>query len=73
MTRKLERSGRVLARWCPLRWTLNHTTRHPRTVDAPAQRYLGNFVVARAAKRKIVEDSRFVLRHEGNSVVAMVS
>ena len=35
--------------------------------------YLGNFVVERAAKRKIVEDSRFVLRHEGDSVVAMVS
>ncbi len=35
--------------------------------------YLGNFVVERAAKRKIVEDERFVLRHHGDSVVQMVS
>jgi hypothetical protein len=35
--------------------------------------YLGNFVVERAAKRQIVEGSRAVLRHEGDSVVAMVS
>lgn len=35
--------------------------------------YLGNFVVEKEAKRKIVEDSRFVLRHEGDSVVGMVS
>jgi carbamoyltransferase len=35
--------------------------------------YLGNFVIERAAKRKLVEDSKFVLRHEGDSVVAMVS
>ena len=35
--------------------------------------YLGNFIVEREAKRKIVEDSRFVLRHEGDSVVEMVS
>lgn len=35
--------------------------------------YLGNFVVERDAKRKIVEDARFVLRHEGDSVIEMVS
>jgi carbamoyltransferase len=35
--------------------------------------YLGNFIVEREAKRKLVEDSRFVLRHEGDSVVEMVS
>jgi carbamoyltransferase len=35
--------------------------------------YLGNFVVERAAKRKIVEDTRFILRHEGDSVIEMVS
>ncbi len=35
--------------------------------------YLGNFVVERSAKRKLVEDAKFLLRHEGDSVVAMVS
>jgi carbamoyltransferase len=35
--------------------------------------YLGNFVIERAAKRKLVEDRKFVLRHEGDSVVEMVS
>ncbi len=35
--------------------------------------YLGNFVVEREAKRKIIEDARFVLRHQGDSVVQMVS
>jgi len=35
--------------------------------------YLGNFVVEKEAKKKIVEDSRFVLRHSGDSVVGMVS
>lgn len=35
--------------------------------------YLGNFVVEKEAKKKIVEDSRFVLRHQGDSVVGMVS
>ncbi|MBM4270053.1 MAG: carbamoyltransferase [Deltaproteobacteria bacterium] len=35
--------------------------------------YLGNFVVERAAKKKIVEDHRFTLRHEGDSVLSMVS
>ncbi len=35
--------------------------------------YLGNFVVGSAAKRKIVDDRRFVLRHEGDSVLQMVS
>lgn len=35
--------------------------------------YLGNFVIEKDAKKKIVEDSRFVLRHEGDSVVGMVS
>jgi carbamoyltransferase len=35
--------------------------------------YVGNFIIEREAKRKIVEDSRFVLRHEGDSVIEMVS
>jgi len=35
--------------------------------------YLGNFVVERAAKRKLPEREPFVLRHEGDSVVAMLS
>ena len=35
--------------------------------------YLGNFIVERAAKRKLVEDKKFILRHEGDSVVEMVS
>lgn len=35
--------------------------------------YLGNFVVQREAKKKIVQDEKFVLRHEGDSVLGMVS
>jgi carbamoyltransferase len=35
--------------------------------------YLGNFVVERAAKRKLAGSEALLLRHEGDSVVAMVS
>jgi hypothetical protein len=35
--------------------------------------YLQNFVVEREAKRKLVDDRKFVLRHEGDSVIEMVS
>ena len=35
--------------------------------------YLGNFIVPHEAKRKIVSDEKFVLRHAGDSVVGMLS
>jgi hypothetical protein len=35
--------------------------------------YLGNFIVPHKAKKKIVDDEKFVLRHAGDSVVGMLS